>query len=206
MTGQPKRSTRDHAATAVFEGFFACGWFGWGQVAAPTWLRPLLGLGSGLAIAIAISALRKARRQPRSTSHLHQDRDAMRRYAILVGIEFATAAIGAIALETAGPARYVPVLVCAVVGAHFYPLAPVLRDRSLIALGTLLCAAAAAGLATGMSTHTAPSTVTGPLAGCALLIFALTALVRSLRTSADTTPPTIPRDTIPRDTEPAAQN
>ena len=51
--------------------------------------------------------------------------------------------------------------ICAVVGVHFFPLAPVLRDRGLHPLGAAMCVVAAIGLVTGLASDVAPSTVVG---------------------------------------------
>jgi len=62
----------------------------------------------------------------RATAPALADRAAFRRYGVIVGIEFGTAALGATILASLGQAAFIPVWVCAVVGVHFVPLAPVL--------------------------------------------------------------------------------
>jgi hypothetical protein len=59
---------------------------------------------------------------------------------------------------------------------RFFPLASTLANRSLRLLGVLLIAVAAAALATGLASGTAPSTVTGAGAGLCLLAFGLATL------------------------------
>jgi hypothetical protein len=54
----------------------------------------------------------------------------------------------------------VPLAVGDGVGVHFFPLASALANRSLRLLGVLLIGVAAAALATGLASATAPSTVT----------------------------------------------
>ena len=89
-----------------------------------------------------------------------RSREANRRYGIIVGIEFATAFLGAAIL---GAAVCIPVWICAVVGVHFLPLAPVLCDRGPYPLGVATCVVAAIGLVTGLTGDVAPSTVVGLL-------------------------------------------
>jgi len=74
---------------------------------------------------------------------------------------------------TSGP---IPVWVCAVVGVHLVPLAPLLRDRRLVALGVLITIVAVAALVAGLTHTVSPSTVTGVGAGFLLLTFAIAEL------------------------------
>jgi hypothetical protein len=93
-----------------------------------------------------------------------------------VGIEFGLAGLGAAVLGATGHPRFIPVWVCAVVGVHFFPLAPILRDPSLVPLGALISAVAVAALAVALTTGVAASTVTGIGAGVVLLVFGIVAL------------------------------
>ncbi|HKQ01122.1 MAG TPA: hypothetical protein VJ735_12400 [Actinomycetes bacterium] len=76
----------------------------------------------------------------------------------------------------AGQGDFIPVWVCAVVGVHFFPLASLLEDRLLVALGWLVTTVALAALVVGLATDVAPSTVTGIGAGTLLAVFGLAAL------------------------------
>lgn len=157
-------------------------WFGWGQEGPPAALVPVLITGSILGFATAAAGAVVGFRSPRDTAVL-RDRAAYKRYGIIVGIEFGLAGAGAAILGATGRAEYIPVWICAVVGVHFFALAPVLRDRSLNPLGVLLCIVAVAALAAGLATDVRPSAVTGIGAGGSLLGFAIAALVRGLRTA-----------------------
>jgi hypothetical protein len=68
-----------------------------------------------------------------------------------------------------------------VVGLHFFPLAPVLRDPGLRPLGAAMTAVAAAGLVTALASAVAASTVVGIGAGALLLGYASLALARARR-------------------------
>ena len=122
-----------------------------------------------------LTAHAQAFRSPASTGVLH-DRQARRRYGIAVGVEFALAGFGAGVLALAGQSDFIPVWVCAVVGVHFFPLASLLEDRLLVALGASLTTVAMVALVAGLATDVAPSTVTGVGAGTLLTGFALAAL------------------------------
>jgi hypothetical protein len=84
---------------------------------------------------------------------------------------------GAAVLGATGQDQWIPAWICAGVGVHFFPLASTLANRSLRLLGVLLIAVAAAALATGLASGTAPSTVTGAGAGLCLLAFGLATLL-----------------------------
>lgn len=169
------RSVRDRGMTALIEAFFAFVWFGWGQADASLGLSVALAVGSALAIVVAILGALRAFRSSAASSILHGG-SAWRRYGIVVGTEFLIAGAGAGVLEVSGLRTFVPVWVCAVVGVHFFALAPVLQDPLLVPLGALICAVAGVALVVGLWTDLAPSTVTGVGAGSLLLVFATLAL------------------------------
>ena len=92
MSFVESRSRRDAAFTALFLGFFAAAWFGWAQ--ADSDLGVWLTIGSVLSLAAAAAGAVIGFRSPGDGSAM-RSREANRRYGILVGIEFATAFIGA---------------------------------------------------------------------------------------------------------------
>jgi glycogen synthase len=71
-----------------------------------------------------------------------------------------------------------------VVGVHLLPLAPLLRDRRLVALGVLVTIVALVALVVGLADTVTPSTVTGVGAGLLLLSFAIAELAGALRNNA----------------------
>lgn len=168
-------SRRDRGMSALILGFFGFVWFGWGQADASAGLRVALAVGGALALLVAVAGGVQAFRSPASDSTLH-DRRAWRRYGLIVGVEFALAGAGAAALAATGHGDLVPVWVCAVVAAHMLPLASLLGDRLLVALGGLLAAVALAALVAALATTVPASTVTGLGAGVLLTLFAAVAL------------------------------
>jgi hypothetical protein len=171
-----ERSQRDVGNMALFLGFFGAAWFGWGQAAAPDGLRAWLVVGSVLAALVAGAGIAVTVRK-RSQPTRMNDRAVGRRYGVIVGIEFSVAGLGAAVLEIASAPEYIPALVCAVVGVHFVPLAPVLADRFLIPLGAATCAVAILALVLRLTSGVAPSTVTGIGAGGLLTGYALGTLI-----------------------------
>ena len=168
--------TRDGAMTALILGFFASSWFGWAQEKPPPgWRSPLI-VGAVLSLIVAVVGAVYAWRNWSGGSALSEP-GAMRHYGIIVGVEFGTAAAGAAALALWGRGEYTAAWVCLVVGAHFWPMAPVLNSPSLVALGVLLTVVAAAAVFVSRQTGIAPSAVTGAGAGVALLDFASWAAV-----------------------------
>ena len=142
---------RDRGVTVVVEGFFAFVWFGWGQAAPPSWLVVPLAVGDGLAVLLTVAGVVLT---TRSAGPLRVMADpAVRRRC------------------GSAPAS----------ALHFFPLASTLANRSLRLLGVLLIGVAAAALATGLASATAPSTVTGAGAGLCLLAFGLATLLTAWR-------------------------
>jgi hypothetical protein len=174
--GVDARSQRDVGSMALFLGFFGAAWFGWGQAAAPDGLRPWLVAGSVLAALAAAAGFGVSTRN-RSQPARMSDRVARRRYGIIVGIEFGVAGLGAAVLAITSAQAYIPAFVCAVVGVHLVPLAPVLADRLLVPLGAAICAVAILALVLRLTSGLAPSTVTGVGAGGLLTSYALGSLI-----------------------------
>lgn len=170
------RTRMDSGLNGLILGFFAMGWFAWGRAEASGRLSAAMIAGVVAPLAVAVVGAVRAFRPPRTEAAI-QDRDARRRYGIVVGTESVLIVAGALTLGGTGNPRYIPVWICAVVGLHFFPLAPVLGDLALRWLGALVTAIAVAALLTGLYTGVAPSSVAGPGAGLALLAYATLALV-----------------------------
>ena len=167
---------RSRGVTVAIDGLAAFVWFGWGQAAAPAWLVIPFAVGSGLGVLLAVAGVVLAWRSPGPLPAM-SDRAVRRRYGIIVGLEFGLLGAGAAILGATGHDRWIPVLICAGVGAHFFPLATVLQNPTLRPLGALLVVVAAAALITGLASAVAPSTVTGAGAGLSLLGFGLATLM-----------------------------
>ncbi|MEU7845635.1 hypothetical protein AB0B39_32235 [Micromonospora sp. NPDC049114] len=171
-------SSRHQAGlTALYLGIFAMVWFSVPAAEQP--LRALLVVGSVAALLTAVlggvlSARTRGAVGPRN-------RATDRRYLLIVVAEFVAAGLGAAVLVAAGWSAYVPVLVCLIVGLHFFPLAPLLGDPLLRPLGVALCVVAVAGLVVGLASAVSPGLVIGTGAGVLLLGYAVQALARAYR-------------------------
>lgn len=170
---------RDSAMTALILGFFASSWFGWAQERPPDSWRPFLIAGAVVSVLIAAIGGVFAIRHWSDGSVLATD-DSYARFGIIVGIEFGLAAAGAVVLALTGHADLTACWICLVVGVHFWPLAPVLRDPPLYALGAAMVAVAIGAFVLSRNTSIAPSALTGVGAGVALLVFAAGSLVTTL--------------------------
>jgi len=168
------RSRRAAPLTALYLGFFAAIWFSWPGVNPP--LGTVLVVASYLSLLVALIGAIVAFRRSGETASV-RDRAASRRYGIIVAIEFAAAGVGAAVLGLTGAGEYISVWVCLVVGAHFFPLVPVLRDRLLYPLGAALCAVAVGGLVAALATDVAADAVVGTGAGFLLFGYAALSLL-----------------------------
>ena len=173
IAGTP--NDRSRGIVALIEGFFAFMWFGWGQAQAPSWLTVPLLAGSALGAVVAVvggvvAARATGQRTPMA------EREIRHRYNVIVGVEFALIAAGALVLGKSGEPTWIPVWVCTVVGVHFLPLARVFPGLFLVPLGVALLVVALGALVVGLVTTTSPSTVAGPGAGLCLLLAAVAVL------------------------------
>ena len=139
MSNMPSHQSGHQAGlTALYLGIFATVWFSVPAVDQP-W-RALLVVGErcghGHRRCWAPSWWSGA---GASRWRSRRTRAADRRYLLIVVAEFAAAGLGAVLLAAAERSEYIPVLVCAVVGLHFFPLVPVLRDPLLRPLGSAMC-------------------------------------------------------------------
>jgi hypothetical protein len=170
---------RDAAMTALVLGFFASAWFGWAQENPPSSWRLALIVGGVLSVVVAVFGATLAWRSWSAGSALSEP-GAMRSYGIIVGIEFGIAAVGAVVLAALGHSEYLSVWICLVVGVHFWPMAPVLKNPSLIPLGVLMAAVALMAFLVSRRTSLAPSAITGAGSGVVLLGFAIGGAVSAL--------------------------
>ncbi|MER7417244.1 hypothetical protein ABT346_10730 [Micromonospora peucetia] len=168
------QSRRQAGLAALYLGVFATIWFS--VPAADQPLRALLAVASGAALVTAVVGAVVVARS-RGTGDVARDRAADRRYLLIVLAEFAAAGLGAVVLSLAGWSEFIPVLICAVVGLHFFPLVPVLRDPRLWLLGAAMCVVALAGLVTALASAVSAGLVVGTGAGLLLLGYAVLALL-----------------------------
>ena len=162
--------TRDNAMSALILGFFASAWFSWAQAEPPTGWQPALNVGSIISLVVAVLGALLAWRSWQDGSALNAPGE-LRRYGIIVGIEFAVAAIGSVIATLTNPELVAP-WVCLVVGVHMWPLASVFEAPALRVLAGVLVAVAVLAVLVAWRSDVAASAVTGAGAGVALLVFA----------------------------------
>ena len=166
--------SRDAIATAAVFGFFASAWFGWAQDQPPPAWRRWLAAGSILSLLTAVAGGVLTWRH--WTDPTAFDAGTSRSFGIVVGVEFALAALGAALLARRRHGDLIAAWVALVVGVHFIPLAWLLQYPliGLVAVLVILVAALAVPLARSRSL--AVSAVTGVGCGCVLLASALWSL------------------------------
>ncbi|WP_430331029.1 hypothetical protein [Rhodococcus sp. ACT016] len=174
-TAAPTNS-RTRGITAIIEGFFAAGWFGWGTADAPQSLVPLLSVGQIVAVLVVLGGIVTVVRSRGQRTPM-ADPAVRGRYNMIVFAEFAILGAGALTLSVAGLSDWTAVWICAGVGLHFVPLARLFTDLWLVPLAAAVTTVAGVALIVGLTTDTAPSTVTGVGAGLCLLLAAVASLV-----------------------------
>ncbi|WDZ86691.1 hypothetical protein [Micromonospora cathayae] len=173
-TGTPRQA----GLTALYLGVFAALWFSVPKAEPP--LSVLLVVLSVAALLTAVvGAVVAGRRGGHTADATPRDRAADRRYLLIVLVEFALAGLGAWLFTLVGWSAFVPVLVSAVVGLHFLPLVPVLRDPLLRPLGFAVCLVALVGLLVGLASTVLVGQVVGTGVGLLLLGYAVMALLRT---------------------------
>lgn len=169
---------RDAAMTAVIFGFFATSWYGWAQEnPPPSWRRPLLagtvvaGLTAAAGLALALSHW--------SDGTVFDD-ETGRNFGIVVGIEFAAAAIGAGVLAALKRPQWMPVWIAFVVGVHLFPVAVILDYPAIHVVAALVTVVSLVAIPASRARSLTPSAVVGAGSGASLTLGALFSLVTAL--------------------------
>lgn len=169
---------RDAAGLAAVFGFFAMAWFGWAQEGPPkSWVK-YLAAGSILSILVAIGGGLLLWRHW-SDGTVFDDATGPR-FGIIVGIEFAAAAIGSGFLAWRRRADLIAAWIAFVVGAHLFPVAVVLEIPAVHLVAALITVAAVAAVPLAKAKGLKTSAVVGPLTGTVLLATAAASLVDAL--------------------------
>jgi hypothetical protein len=169
---------RDAAGLAAVFGFFAMAWFGWAQEDPPKpWVR-FLAAGSILGILVAAGGGLLLWRHW-SDGTVFDDATGPR-FGVIVGIEFAAAAIGSGILAWRRRADLMAAWIAFVVGVHLFPVAVVLEIPAVHVVAALVTVAAVAAVPVAKAKGLKASAVVGPLAGAILLATAAASLVDAL--------------------------
>lgn len=166
---------RQAGLTALYLGIFATAWFSVPENKPP--LGVFLVVGSIVAMVTAGAGI-VLLVWSRADGPVPRDAAADRKYLVIFAAELAAAGFGAVLLAETGRSEYIPVFIGAVVGVHFWPLAPVLKEPALRMLGVAVCVAALAGLIAGPVSSVPPGTVAGAGIAVLLLGYALGTLIR----------------------------
>lgn len=165
---------RDAAGTAVVFGFFAPSWFGWAQAAPPpAWRRPLIA-GAVVSFLVSVAGALLAWRYWHDGTAF--DDGTSRTFGIVVGIEFAAAALGVAVLAVRRHRELIPVWIAFVVGVHLFPVASLIRYPAVHVVAALITVAAVVSVPVARSRSIAPSAVVGAATGAVLLAGAVFSL------------------------------
>lgn len=165
---------RDTAATTVVFGFFASSWFGWAQESPPRgWRKPLIAASVLTLLTAVAGALLTWRYWDDGTAF---DAGTSRRFGIVVGIEFAAAALGAAVLAVRRRRELIPVWIAFVVGVHLFPVASLIGYPVIHVVAALITLASVVAVPIARSRSITPSAVVGAATGAVLLAAALFSL------------------------------
>ncbi|MEH1125289.1 hypothetical protein [Micromonospora sp. CPCC 206061] len=169
---------RDAAATAVVFGIFASSWLGWAQESPPKSWRVPLGVGSVLALLTAVAGgLLTWRHWSGGTAF---DDGTSRSFGIVVGIEFAAAALGAGLLVLRRRAEFMSAWIAFVVGVHLFPVAVIIDYPLIHAPAMLITLVAVVAVPVARARSVSVSAITGLGSGVSLVATALTSLTLAL--------------------------
>ncbi|MFI1993380.1 hypothetical protein [Actinoplanes sp. NPDC020271] len=166
---------RDLAVSVAIFGFFASTWFGWAQEAPPPAWRRWLGAASVLSLlTLGAGVLLAVRHRHGGTVF---DDDTSRTFGIVVGVEFAAAALGAGLLAWRRHAELMAAWIAFVVGVHLFPVAAIMDYPLVHVTGALITVTAAAAVPVARSRGLTPSAVVGAATGLVLLATAVVSAV-----------------------------
>lgn len=175
----PEVFIRDFAMYAVIFGFFGMVWFGWAQENPPKSWRVWLGIGSVVSVLLMNAGIYLAITNWSGGTALNS-RAAYSAFGITVGVEVATAALGALVLAHLHKLHLISAWIALVVGLHFLPLVWIFKDKWLLLLTMLASAAPIVAILLARKTRMAVSAWVGVSMGVVLVAFAMRGLVLAL--------------------------
>lgn len=164
--------TRDAMFATAWFGLMTLVWLGWSQEDSPRRGRIWLGAGSALGV-LLVAGFGVA-----TVVNWHSPTALDGRYGwfgILVGVELLLAGAGCGLLAARGQQRWMAWWVVVIVAAHFLPLAWLLSDPTIAALGACQLVALAVLVPRLRHSKRATSRTVGPVMGGSLLSYALSA-------------------------------
>lgn len=175
LSGVTSEFGRDGAATAIVFGSASAAWFGWAQEDPPEgWRRPLV---AGSLAGVVVAGAGAIRMWQDWSSGSAIDAESGPIFGIIVGIEFAIAALGSLALIAVRRSELIAPWVALVVGIHFFFLAPLLEMGMLYGVAVLVTIGAVVSVPTARIAGETNSAMTGVMVGLVLLGAALLSLL-----------------------------
>lgn len=169
---------RDQIFNVMWLALMSTIWFGWSQEDPPRRLRVWLIIGSVVGLLLALTFGFLVYRNWSAPSALE---GRYHLFGILVGVEFGAAGIGCGILAALRRQRWMAWWVALVVALHFLPLATLVQDVSVAALGVLQTIALVGLLPVIRRRPDQPSSrLAGPVMGFSLLAFSILAAISLL--------------------------
>lgn len=165
---------RDHAFTIAWFGLMTMVWLGWGQEDPPQRWRWRLGGGSVLGAALAGSFGYGVFVRWGDETALDGRYEW---FGLLVLLEVLLAGLGCLILWRRQQSRWMAWWVASVVALHFIPLAFLLNDWSLTALGVIQTGCLIVLVPRLRTADETTSRLVGPVMGASLLMFAMASVV-----------------------------
>lgn len=165
---------RDHSFTIAWFGLMTFVWLGWSQEDPKPWMRPVLGIGSALGLALSIGFGIVTQRNWAAATALEGRYHLL---GILVLVEVVAALVGVLVLARRKQGRWMAWWVALVVAVHFIPLGLLLADGTVIVLGALQTIALLAVIPLLRRAEHRTSRVVGPLMGFSLLAYAVVSAI-----------------------------
>jgi hypothetical protein len=165
---------RDHSFTIAWFGLMTFVWLGWSQEDPEKRMRPILGVGSAIGLALSIWFGVVTQRNWFEATALEG------RYhwlGVLVGAEVVVALLGALVLARRQQGRWMAWWVALVVALHFIPLGLLLADVTVLVLGVLQAVALLALVPLLRRAEFRTSRVVGPVMGFSLLAYAVVSAI-----------------------------
>lgn len=165
---------RDHAFTIAWFGLMTMVWLGWAQEDAEQGWRVWLGVGSvigiGLAVGFGVVTAQNWAGESAMDGRFHW-------FGLLVAVEVLAAGLGCLLLARRGASTWMAWWVAMVVALHFVPLALLLDDASIAAIG-IVQALGLVGMVGAVRRSGRPSSrLVGPWMGVTLLAYAVVSAV-----------------------------
>lgn len=168
---------RDIAISIVIYGFFGFVWFGWALESPKSSWKKYLAIACGISFLVGLLGVYFVFVNQNEASAL-METTLSNWYYLTVIFEFLLGGIVAYILYKLNLEDYIAPWICLIVGLHFFPLAYIFQDLTMLLLALLLVITSAFTVKRMKFISYKASAITGIGAGSTLLLFALFNILR----------------------------